>query len=246
MYLTPSMTRRSVIRANQVAWLRRLTEQPAVEKVTLMVGEADPADVPPGVRVVPCDRDSVRSLLGAVVDAVRHRREPVDMYVGAQCAARDLAVLVVLRLIRPAPVFVWKAHPALSRWFVLLGRVGTTRIMTATKSSLPASLRGKVDVIGHGIEIAEPGADVIRDRDLVIFGRMSRIKRIEESLDAIGASVARADWPRTVDLIGPIDDERRSALERHITTTGLDGRVVIRGPVDHREVGSTLRRYRFA
>lgn len=113
----------------------------------------------------------------------------------------------------------------------------TTPAITISESSAQTlraiGLRGSLRVIP--IAVDEPADDAVPvktlPRDLLVVGRVTPSKRIEESVEA--AALLRAGgWMGTLRIVGGGPPAYRAALERRVAQHGLEGVVRFTGRVD--------------
>jgi glycosyltransferase involved in cell wall biosynthesis len=113
----------------------------------------------------------------------------------------------------------------------------TTPLITISDSSAETlrgiGLRGPLRVIT--IAVDEPADDAVppktQPRDLLVVGRVTPSKRIEESIEA--AALLRAGgWTGVLRIVGGGPPAYRTALEQRIARLGLDGVVRFTGRID--------------
>ena len=174
------------------------------------------------------------------------RKEALDFWFVSQGGPYP-ALLLPTRLARRLPVYHWKAHPHVSRRMRFYARFCDDLVFTSTPSSLPLDL-DKVKVVGQGIdtEVFRPVAGR-PDRDLVVLGRVSPIKRVEQVIAALAEVRRRTGRAPSVDIVGPVPKQARPyrlELEKAIEEAGLTDAVRFIGTVPHEEIPALLARYR--
>jgi glycosyltransferase involved in cell wall biosynthesis len=233
--------------ATQVRWLRAFATSGRVERIWALTPRARAAQLPPNVSVHPFERGGrirqSRNFMRAVAGL---RKESLDFWFVSQGGPYP-ALLLPTRLARRIPVYHWKAHPHVSARMRFYARFCDDLVFTSTPGSLPLAL-DKVKVVGQGID-----TDVFRpasgrpDRDLVVLGRVSPIKRIEQVVAALAEVRRLTGRAPSVDIVGPVPKQARPyrlELDRAIEEAELTGAVRFIGTVPHDEIPALLGRYR--
>ncbi|MFL5929563.1 MAG: glycosyltransferase family 4 protein [Gaiellaceae bacterium] len=215
-----------------------------VDEVVVLALRSRPADLPPNVRV--------RSFAarGPVLKAVRLlaalvpelRRRPVAVLAHMAPAYAVVAALATRPL--RIPLLLWFTHWRASRLLQLAERV-STRVLSVNERSFPLR-SSKLVATGHGVEVPQPAVATTGNSGtlrLLALGRTSPAKGLETLVDAIGLV---RDLPVAAEIRGPSltveEREHRAALAARISSGGLDGRVIVDGPVDRSDVRSLYAR----
>lgn len=177
---------------------------------------------------------------------------------------------VVIDQINTIPFFTpWYAAPSIA-WFQQLarevwlyeggrlGRIGyaaepaylrpyrNTPLITISPSSAQSlreiGLCGPVRILPMAVdEPADEEPPPKREpRDVVVVGRLTPSKRVEESVDA-AAALRRGGWRGRLHVVGAGPPEYRRLLERRVAAAGLDGSVIFHGRVPDDERRRLLR-----
>jgi glycosyltransferase involved in cell wall biosynthesis len=143
-----------------------------------------------------------------------------------------LAVSPFVKLMR-APLAFWYLHRR-STLRLRLAHALSDIVITASKEIYPIA-DAKVKEIGHGIEALEaPRRE--REGTLLIMGRLSRVKRVEEALKALKL-LRQEGLKAELEVVGPIYDEGYLKELKELTKElGIEDAVRFKGAVPHREV----------
>jgi glycosyltransferase involved in cell wall biosynthesis len=179
-----------------------------------------------------------------VLDAVRHDR--VDV-----CFAHMIPVFAVMfapvARVRRIPTLLWYAHGATPRMLRVAERLATYCV-----TSTPEGFRmpsGKLDVLHQGIEVdrfvppERPSPDW--HRTVVSLGRISPVKRVVESIDALAEANRLGADLRLEVFGGPLVAAERSyelEVRRRIADHGLERVVTMHGPIGHADAPAAFRR----
>jgi glycosyltransferase involved in cell wall biosynthesis len=215
-----------------------------VDEVVVLALRVRPAGLPSNVRVRSfAARGPVLKaarLLAALVPELRRRPVAVLAHMAPAYA------LVAAPVTRPfrIPLLLWFTHWRTSRLLQLAERV-STRVLSVNERSFPLR-SAKLIATGHGIEVPEQvvvHADDGETLRLLALGRTSPAKGLDTLVDAIALV---GDLPVAAEIRGPSltaeEREHRAALAARIANRGLDGRVVLDGPVERRKVQSLYAR----
>ena len=143
-----------------------------------------------------------------------------------------LAVAPFVKLTR-TPLALWYLHREL-KLKLRLAHALSDVVITASKEVYPI-VDAKVKEIGHGIEPLEaPRRE--REGTILIMGRLSRVKRVEEALKAL--KILRQEGLKAeLEVVGPVyDEEYLKELKELTKKLGIEGAVRFRGAVPHDEV----------
>jgi glycosyltransferase involved in cell wall biosynthesis len=214
-----------------------------VDEVVVLALRVRPADLPSNVRVRSfAARGPVLKaarLLAALVPELRRRPVAVLAHMAPAYA------LVAAPVTRPfrIPLLLWFTHWRSSRLLQLAERV-STRVLSVNERSFPLR-SSKLVATGHGVEVPEQVVVHADDATLrlLALGRTSPAKGLETLVDAIALV---GDLPVAAEIRGPSltaeEREHRAALTARIASGGLDGRVVVDGPVGRTKVHSLYAR----
>jgi glycosyltransferase involved in cell wall biosynthesis len=132
-----------------------------------------------------------------------------------------------------APLAFWYLHRR-STLRLRLAHALSDVVITANKKIYPIA-DTKVKEIGHGIEPLEAPRKE-REGTLLIMGRLSRVKRVEEALKAL--KILRQEGLKAeLEVVGPIYDEGYlNELKELAKELGVEDAVRFKGAVPHDEV----------
>ena len=232
----------------QAAWIRALAAHPAVDSVHVLARFASAVDLPDNVTVRTFGRARGR-MRRFMREVVRTPRPRPDVFLVTQGGPWPL-LLLPFKLVMRRPVFQWLAQPVLSGRTRVAMALADDGVFTATAGSLPSGVK-RVHVVGHGIDVArfQPAGDDSQRRDIVVVGRISPAKGIEQMLVAFAAAAARYGLEGNLDIIGRSGAANRDYLARIEATVarlGLAGRVRFLGAVSYAEMPQAVARYSLA
>jgi len=104
------------------------------------------------------------------------------------------------------PQVLWYSHSAKSLT-LRVGSIFCDAIVTPSRDCFPIKGSKRVIEVGHGIQVAlfeEEWNRSKRKRDIVVVGRISRIKNLELIVDAVSRYQDISGVRIEIDLIGPI------------------------------------------
>ncbi len=199
-----------------VDWLREASE--VFSSILVFALRVDKDSTPEGVTVVALRSSRESAALVAMRlwrESWRRRHECDGVFV------RGDAIYLVLagwlwRLLGKRVIF-WYTHYQASGWMFWAGQLFAHEVVTATAGSNP--LR-RARVIGHHVasrffQVTREGGCSTPLRGLVL-GRVSRVKRIPETIQAV--SVYLQDGSLWLDVVGPGIDERE---EKRVANHGI-------------------------
>jgi glycosyltransferase involved in cell wall biosynthesis len=143
-----------------------------------------------------------------------------------------LVISPFVKLMR-APLAFWYLHRR-STLRLRLAHALSDVVITASKEIYPIA-DAKVKEIGHGIEpLKAPRKE--REGTILIMGRLSRIKRVEEALKAL--KILRQEGLKAeLEIVGPIYDEGYlNELKELAKELGVEDAVRFKGAMPHDEV----------
>lgn len=227
-------------------WVRAIARR--VESVDIVTMSRGVIDVPDNVRVHSVGKELGYSESRRAVRFYRLLRQILAERRIDACFSHMMPLFSVMAapVLRPRgiPIVTWYTHRQLSH-VLRLAYAASTQVVTASADSWPY-LRGKLSVIGHGIDehLFTP-TDIEDDVPLVVsVGRISPIKRVDVLVEAARALAGRGMNVRWA-LVGQVPERDRAyadALRKRIRALGLDDVFRLVGAVPYAEVAAWHRR----
>lgn len=229
----------------QVAWIRTLAAHPAVDSVHVLARYAVPVDLPDNVTLRTFGRARGRKLR-FVREVARTPPPRPDVYLVTQGGPWPL-LLLPFKIVRRRRVYQWLAQPVLSRRTRAAMAIVDDGIFTATAGSLPPDLK-RVHVLGHGIDVERfrPATDDVATRNILVAGRISPAKGIEEMIVAFARARDRHGLDATLDIVGRSSSANReyvARLEATVARLGVADRVRFLGAVPYDEMPKVVAGY---
>jgi glycosyltransferase involved in cell wall biosynthesis len=209
LYICRAVDESARVTAVQVRWISAIAGLPQVARLTVLTSRLGSARLPSNVSVRTFDRGSWPRLVRSFYrEVLRSRIRTVSCFFVVQGGPYP-ALLLPLKTLLGVPIYHWKAQPHTSRKMRFYARVCDDLVFTATEKSLPLDLPKK-RVIGHGID-TELFRPVARspDRDFIVLGRVSPIKRIDLMVQAVAAHRELFGHAPTLDIVGPVFSSAR-------------------------------------
>jgi len=206
-----------------------------VDELVVLAASSVPGALPANVRVRHFAAGS-KALRGARFEAAlaRELRPRPAAVLAHMCPIYAVLAAPVVRPLR-IPVQLWYVHHKVSPTLRLATRL-STRIASVDRESFPIATP-KLEPIGHGIDVASFACAPARNGPprLLALGRYSRVKRLDEVLEALPDGVALTVHGST---LTPDDRAYRDELERRARELGAD--VQLEGPVPRAQVPELL------
>ncbi|MBN1564722.1 MAG: glycosyltransferase family 4 protein [Anaerolineae bacterium] len=150
--------------------------------------------------------------------------------------------------LRGKPLLFWYTHPSATTELKIASRLAT-HILSAAPGSFPLATP-KLHVMGHGIETDHfKSSDHENDPpEIVMVGRLSRIKRLDWMLRAASIAQTQTDPFRLIFVGGAVEHEPDypAELEALVEARNLAALVSFTGPMPHAQVAEMLRSCAFA
>lgn len=232
--------------ANQVRWIRALSQEPRVTSVHVLTHRRGAANLPDNVAVDVIRGTNWPSRAADLYRLFVARLHRADFFFISQGGPYP-ALLYPLKIVFGRPIYHWKAHPHISWRMQIYARLFDDLVFTSTPNSFPLAHR-KVRIVGQGIDthLFRP-LGVEPDRDLVAVGRITPIKRLERVLLALAAARERFMTDYRLDVVGPCYRSHRHVLDELVAmsgTLGLDRAVRFLGGIHQEQLPQLLARYR--
>lgn len=201
------------------------------EYTTVVCVRATSSPHSPNIDVIELGGGSTRNRINALMRLAR-----ISLQVFAK---RSESVIFHHMLIQPLAMFgwfyksikvpqvLWYSHSAKSLT-LRVGSIFCDAIVTPSRDCFPIKGSKRVIEVGHGIQVAlfeEEWNRSKRKRDIVVVGRISRIKNLELIVDAVSRYQDISGVRIEIDLIGPILD---IAYSEYLTELSADKGVVLR------------------
>ena len=207
-----------------------------VDELVVLAASSVPAALPENVRVHHFAAGT-KALRGARFEAAlaRELRPRPFALVAHMCPIYAVLAAPVARPLR-VPIVLWYVHYKVSRTLRLATRV-SARIASVDRESFPIPTH-KLEPIGHGVDVDAFPCAAARNGALrlLALGRYSRVKRLDDVLEALRATSA------SLSVYGPslTGDDRayREELERRARELDIDAR--FEGPVPRAQVPELL------
>ncbi len=204
---------------------------------------ADPI-MPENVSVCSLGKETGVGRVGQAWNLVHHLRYHVPLVDGVFCHMIPRYVLFAAPWVRSygKPLLFWYIHPKATTELRIATRLAT-HILSAAPGSFPLKTP-KLHVMGHGIETEQftPSDHENDPPEIVMVGRLSRIKRLDWMLRA--ASLARAQTGpfRLIFVGGTVEHEPDYPPELEALSGSLDPAPVVTftGPIPHAQVAAVL------
>ncbi len=169
------------------------------------------------------------------------RERPVDVCF-AHMAPLFAALFAPIAKIRRIPILLWFAHPSRPLTLRVAHRLAT-RCVTSTPSAFPLR-SGKLHLVGQGIdtELFVPPTETPEDytRTVIQVGRLSSIKRVDETLRALAILTGELKRDVRLRLVGTALTEPDRQYERSLhelcRSAGIEDRVAFDGAVPFQEI----------
>jgi glycosyltransferase involved in cell wall biosynthesis len=171
------------------------------------------------------------------------RERPIDVCF-AHMAPLFAALFAPAAKLRGIPILLWYSHPSRTLTLRIAHRVAT-RCVTSTPSGFPLR-SGKLHLAGHGVDTelfmppTQPPADYART--VLQVGRLSRIKRVDETLRAFVILTGELGRDIRLRLVGAAltepDQEYERSLHELCRSAGIEDRVRFEGAVPFREIAA--------
>lgn len=140
---------------------------------------------------------------------------------------------------------LWYSHSS-NTPILRIGHFWVNSVVTPTRDCFPLHKSTKVLEVGHGIDLDRLIIDssIVREKRLIILGRISRIKKIDTLLEAIYA-VKEQGISIPVDLVGPVLD---ISYQKQIAILAkkLNLEVEFLPKVNRNDVPKVLNRYEYS
>lgn len=152
----------------------------------------------------------------------------------------------IYRLMR-IPQVLWYSHSARS----LTLRIGTKfcdAVVSPSAECFPITRNRKLFEVGHGISFerfASLQESSSRRRNVVVLGRISRIKNIEALIQAVSSYQLTAKKKIEIDLIGPVLDRNYSDVLENLAKS-KEVRLNFLGVQTSTEIPTSLSNYRYS
>lgn len=254
LYTCMSLDEGGSVLANQVRWVRALAGTAGVDHVTVLVPKPPVAELPDTVDVVETNargwsRRRARKVVRFAKALRRARPGEHDIFFVAMGGGPYPALLAPAARWHRTPLVQWKADPVITRATRFYARWCDDLILTATTGSFPLD-RPNVRVIGHGVDtnlFVPPAVSPSPTRDLVIVGRINRVKRIDSSIRALARVRETTGAAPSLDIIGIERGSGRSLekeLRRLVMELKLEDSVQFVGAVAYGDMPARLAGYR--
>ena len=200
----------SILVSHTYSWIREMSKY--FDHTTVVCVRASSSPYSQSIDVIELGGGSTRNRIKAILRLAKislqiftHRSESVIFH---HMLIQPLAMFGWFYKSIKVPQVLWYSHSAKS----LTLRVGSKfcdAIVTPSKDCFPIKDTKKVLEVGHGIQVApfeEVWKRTRRRRDIVVVGRVSRIKNLELIVGAVSQYQTISGARIEIDLVGPILD----------------------------------------
>lgn len=204
---------------------------------------ANPA-LPDNVCIYSMGKETGVGRIGQAWNLIRHLRCLAPSADGIFCHMIPRYVLFAApwSRFRSKPLLFWYTHPSATIELKIASRLAT-HILSAAPGSFPLETP-KLHVVGHGIDAEQfPFSDHENDPpEIVMVGRLSRIKRLDWMLRAASQAHHQTGPFRLIFVGGPVEHEPDYPAELKALAGSLDlaPAVTFTGPVPHAQVAAIL------
>jgi glycosyltransferase involved in cell wall biosynthesis len=210
---------------------------------------AGPA-LPKNVMLYSLGKESGVGRIGQAWNFVRHLHRLAPLVDGVFCHMIPRYVLFAApwTRLRGKPLLLWYTHPNVTAELRIASRLAT-HILSAAPGSFPLETP-KLHVMGHGIE-SDQFTPSDRENDppeIVMVGRLSRIKRLDWMLRAASIAQSQTGPFRLIFVGGTVEHEADHPAELETLVASLDPALAVTftGPIPHVQVADMLRGCAFA
>lgn len=226
------------------AWTNELAARSThVDVITMFTGEFE---AEANVRVRSLSKESGASEPRRLVEFYRSLTEILRERRIDACFAHMAPLFAglaapVLR-VRGIPLLLWYAHTSVNPTLRVAHAV-SDRVVTSTPVAFGVR-SNKAFPIGQGVDTRRfrppTGTGPDYERTVLSIGRLTRIKGIAETIEAVGVLARAGDRSVRLDLVGgtltPADREYAEELRQLVDSLGIADRVCFHGGVPYREV----------
>ena len=206
--------------------------------------------LPDNVHLYSMGKESGAGRIGQAWNLLCHLRRLGPLADGVFCHMIPRYVLFAApwTRLRGKPLLLWYTHPAATIELTMASRLAT-HILSAAEGSFPLET-SKLHVMGHGIETEQftPSDHENDPPEIIMVGRLSRIKRLDWMLRAASLAQHQAAPFRLIFVGGTVEHEPDYPAELEALAGRLDPipAVTFTGPIPHAQVAEMLRGCAFA